>query len=368
MGFFDIFVYAPFVVFALVVPAFVMRCGFSPVTKAVWAAVLFLSLLKFWFFRTFGGHPFNPEFHEAVIIAWDVAHTGAVILCALSVVFFWRFRGRGTVLPVVALLTALAGVICGVVVPGVKEVRLEYPGLPDSLDGFRIVHVTDLHCSSSARRSRTEAVVAKVNALKADVICLTGDYADGYAANRGMDLEPIKDLKAKRGVFFVTGNHEYYRDYAAWREWYAKNGIRFLSNECVFPCEGLAIGGVEDFAAVRRGGNPPDVHKAFAAATNGEFRVLLQHQPRTAAANIREAGVDLQLSGHTHGGVAPLLRNIIARWNGGFSFGVYRIGDGILYVSPGAGQWAGFLCRFFNPSEITLLELRGKKGMDANGG
>lgn len=361
MGFSDIFVYGPFAVFALLVLLFVTRCVFSPAVKTAWTVVLLVSLSKFWVFREFGGHAFNPEFHEAVIIGWDIACTGAVVLCALSIVFFPRFRGKGIVLPLAAWLTALAGVTCGVVTPAVKEVRLEYRDLPDALDGCRIVHITDLHCSSSARRSRTEAVVAKANSLDADVICLTGDYVDGYVADRGADLEPIRNLKAPGGVFFVTGNHEYYRDHEAWHEWYAKNGIRFLSNECVFPREGLAIGGVDDFVAVKRGRNPPDVGKAFAAATNGEFRVLLQHQPKTAAANIRDAGVDLQLSGHTHGGVAPLLRNFIARYNGGFSLGEYRLGDGVLYVSPGAGQWAGFLCRFFNPSEITLVILLKKK-------
>lgn len=355
------FSYGPFVLFAIAVPAFVLRTGLSVTGKAAWTAVLLFSFSKFMCFRIIGGHIFNPEFPEAVMIGWDIAYTGAIFLTAFSLLFFWRFPYWRIVLPVAAWTIAAIGVVCGVVTPAVKEVRLEFADLPESLDGYKIAHITDLHCSSSARKWRTEAVVNTVNELGADVICLTGDYVDGTVADRGGDLAPIVNLKAKDGVFFVTGNHEYYRDYRNWHKWYRENGIRFLADECVFPGKDLAIGGVNDFAAMNRGGKRPDVHKAFAAATNGEFRVLLQHQPKTAAANIRGAGVDLQLSGHTHGGIMPLFRGYIAKYNGGFLLGVYRIGDGALYVSPGAGQWAGFLARIFNPSEVTLIELVRKR-------
>jgi predicted MPP superfamily phosphohydrolase len=125
------------------------------------------------------------------------------------------------------------------------------------------------------------------------------------------------------------------------------------------------LGGVNDYVAVSRGDEACDVRSAFAAATNGEFRVLLQHRPKEALANIGEVGVDLQLSGHTHGGVAPVVRQLVSRHNAGFSRGIYRYGDSILYVSPGAGQWAGFPIRFCNPSEVAVFKLvKGKR----NGG
>jgi predicted MPP superfamily phosphohydrolase len=133
--------------------------------------------------------------------------------------------------------------------------------------------------------------------------------------------------------------------------------MRFLVNECVFPRPGLALGGVNDLIARSYRDVVPDVGRAFAAATNGEFRVLLQHRPERAEVNLRETGVDLQLSGHTHGGVAPVIRQFVSRHNAGFSRGIYRYGNSVLYVSPGAGQWAGFPVRFCNPSEITLITL-----------
>ena len=125
---------------------------------------------------------------------------------------------------------------------------------------------------------------------------------------------------------------------------------------------------VGDFAAAGRGGKVPDVRQAFAAATNGEFRILLQHQPKEAAANIKEVGVDLQLSGHTHGGVAPIIRQLVSKHNSGYSRGIYRYGDSVLYVSPGVGQWAGFPIRFFNPSEIAVFRLvKHREGSRGNG-
>jgi predicted MPP superfamily phosphohydrolase len=184
-------------------------------------------------------------------------------------------------------------------------------------------------------------------------------------ADRNVDLLPLKNLKARDGVYYVAGNHEFYRDGVKWKKWYQENGMRFLVNECVFPRPGLALGGVNDFVARNYRRTPPDVREAFAAATNGEFRILLQHQPKEAAANIKEIGVDLQLSGHTHGGVAPIIRQLVSKHNSGFSRGVYRYGKGVLYVSPGAGQWAGFPIRFCNPSEVALFKLvKGKKTGD----
>ena len=142
--------------------------------------------------------------------------------------------------------------------------------------------------------------------------------------------------------------------------------IRFLANACAIPRPGLAVAGVPDRAGRERGLDAvPDPRGAFAAATNGEFRVLLQHRPKGAEENCREVGVDLQLSGHTHGGIAPLLSWLVKLHNGGYVRGLYpahgRSGDRYLYVSPGSGQWAGFPMRFFNDSEITLLTLRRRK-------
>ena len=357
------FEYAPFVFWAIVCLTFVRRSDLRIRHQAWWMMGLLLCFSKFLCFRGFGGSSFCPELPAILIWVWDWAYSGAVILMGLSILFLLRFRRKAIILSLLAWGLSAWGLWCGLRVPAVKTVELSFENLPASLDGYRIVQLSDLHCSSAARRWRTQAIVDRVNALRPDQICLTGDNVDGHVAWSRDFLAPLGELRAKDGVFACTGNHEYYFGYHEWMtKFYSQlPSIRFLTNECVFPKSGLALAGVSDPAGVRRGLDvAPDVRGAFAAATNGEFRILLQHQPKWAEENRREVGVDLQLSGHTHGGIAPGMRQIVERCNGGFSHGVYRLGKSILYVCPGCGQWPGFPMRFFNDSEITLLTLRRK--------
>ena len=353
------FIYFPYAVFALAVAAFVLRLRIGVRGKAIWTMALLACCSKFLCFRELGGHAFAPELPAVVIWTWNWAYSGAMILAALATVFLFRFPGRGIALPVVAWLLATWGIFNGIVPPEVKELELRFEGLPAELDGYRIVQISDLHASSAARAWRTRKVVELANALEPDLICLTGDYADGRAAAVQGELAPIADLRAKDGVWAVTGNHEGFGPFAEWQGWYDRRGIRFLSNECVFPRRGLALGGVDDFRLSAQRGMA-DVGKAFAAATNGEFRVLLQHQPRCAHANIEGHGVRLQLSGHTHGGIMPVFRSVIQGHNNGFVRGGYEFPHGVLYVNSGCGQWPGFPVRYFTPSEVTLITLRRK--------
>ena len=364
MNWITVFTYIPYAFFALTLATFVLPLRLKVRAQAIWSMALLGCFSKFLCFDAFGGHAFNPDLPAVVIWVWDWLYSGAMILSALGLLtVLFRFRAKVWLLPVAAWGLAAWGLYNGVRTPGVREVELKFMGLPSALDGYRIAQLSDLHCSSAARRWRTEAVVERVNALKPDLICLTGDLADGKASRIARHLEPIKALTAKDGVFACTGNHEYYADYLGWMtHFYAKaKNIRFLANTCVFPHSGLVVAGIPDIAGFQRGLDaPPDARGAFAAATNGEFRVLLQHQPKFARENVREVGVNLQLSGHVHGGIAPGFRQFIERFNGGFSHGTYSIGSSRLYVSPGCGQWAGFPMRFFNDSEITLLTLRRK--------
>lgn len=337
---------------------FVRRAGLRVRHQACWTMVLLFCLSKFLCFQTLGGSAFVPDFPAWLIWAWDWAYSGAMVLFALSVLFFFRFRGKVWLLPLVAWALASWGLWNGVSAPDAHEIEISFPNLPSALEGYRIAHLSDLHCSNAARRWRTQAVVDVVNGLAADLICLTGDYVDGWVAELSDDLLPLKDLQARDGVYCIRGNHEYYRDCDAWRVWFFEQGFRFLTNECVFPRPGLAVAGVPDPAGARYGRDEmPDVRQAFAAATNGEFRVLLEHRPKNAETNVREVGVDLQLSGHTHGGIAPILNLIVAPYNAGFTRGVYRLDASVLHVSPGCGQWAGFPVRFFNPAEVTVIRL-----------
>lgn len=367
MSVFAIFTFLPFAFFALTLGTFVWRHRMSVRARLGWTVALAVAFSKFLGFRVFGGHAFTPELPVAVIWTWDFLYSGAMILSALSLLtVFFGFRAKLWLLPIVAWGLAAKGLYNGFTVPEAREVTLEYSDLPVSLDGYRIVHLSDLHCSSAARRWRTEAVVERVNALSPDLVCITGDLADGRVGLIAPFLEPIGRLRARDGVFACTGNHEYHSDYPAWRDgFYSKlTNLRFLENECVFPHEGLALAGIPDAVgdAVRGTACERAWWRSFDAATNGEFRVVMAHQPKTVTMNVRECDVRLQLSGHTHGGVAPGISAFVAVHNDGYVRGLYSVpgrkGEGRLYVSPGTGQWGGFPMRFFNDSEITVLVLR----------
>jgi len=369
----------------------VLRCRFRVRAQAIWAMVLLACFSKFFCYRELGGDAFTPELPERVIWFWNWAYSGACILALLAVLtVLVRIPKRAVALPLAAWGLSAWGLWNGIAVPEVKEVELAYEDLPAALDGYRIVHLTDIHVSSAARRWRTERIVERANACGGDVIVITGDVVDGYPRERRRDVMPLKDLTARDGVYAVTGNHEAYFDIAEWMPWFERWGLRFLNNDCVFPHEGLVVGGVDERAL-------PELHPgkeyksicpivpwAFEKATNGEFRVLLQHRPQEAKENILFHGVRLQLSGHTHGGVMPLMKDFVKKHNRGFVRGVYEFKTpklpnahspqtpqtsqtsqtpqtsqtSFLYVSSGAGQWAGFPMRFFTPTEITVITLK----------
>jgi hypothetical protein len=373
-----IFVFLPFLFATLAMLFFVKVAVESTRAKALWAAALFFGAAKFLCFALLGGDSFTPELPAPAIWAWNWAYSGMCILCGLSVVLLpFRCIARKILLfrlgriawlaglPALAWGAAAVGVWNGIKPPDVREIELSFENLPPSLDGYRIVHITDMHASAAAPRWRTAAIVERANALDADLICLTGDYADGMSSHQGANIEPIAALKAKDGVLAVCGNHEYYFDTDGWFALYRRLGIRFLENGCVFPRKGLAVAGVPDSVSRHFKHVLPDPDAAVAPATNGEFRILLQHRPfedyQTLMGRDMKERFDLQLSGHTHGGVAPGMAMLVGSFNAGMVKGIYKREDGgTVYVSNGSGQWAGFPIRFFNDPEIALIILRKK--------
>lgn len=167
----------------------------------------------------------------------------------------------------------------------------------------------------------------------------------------------MADLRAPLGVFACPGNHEYYSDLPAWRPVLRAHGITLLENEAVvLPVRGshLTVAGVTDNVAGRFGLPGPDPHRALEGTPRP--RILMAHKPELFHETAPE--IDLQLSGHTHGGLALLLDQGVALFNGGFVRGWYARDDARLYVGPGSGLWGGFPLRLGVPSEILLLVLR----------
>ncbi len=260
----------------------------------------------------------------------------------------------------VALLLSTYGVWQGMAVPQTRQVEVVIDDLPAAFDGYRVLQLTDIHASRLLTGRWVARVVANSNALKPDLVVITGDLIDGSVAARAADVAPLGTLRAPDGVIAITGNHEYYAQYAAWMQAFRAQGMQVLENSHVeLHREGaaLTIAGVTDPVASNYGLPPPDLDAALAGADPTAPVILLDHRPGAARANAAR-GVALQLSGHTHGGHIVGMDQLVKRANGGFVSGRYEVDGMTLYVSNGAGLWAGFAARIGVPSEITLITLR----------
>jgi predicted MPP superfamily phosphohydrolase len=261
--------------------------------------------------------------------------------------------------PLTALAVTLVGFVNARRVARVVKVDVPIAGLPAPLQGYSIAQISDIHVGPTIKRAYLNAIVNRVNALKADAIAITGDLVDGSVRRLATHTEPLRRLSARDGTFFVTGNHEYYSGAEEWIAEMRRLGLTVLLNQHVVrerDGAGVMIAGVADYTAHHF--NPAHRSDPQAAAAGApahvQVKILLAHQPRTAEA-ASQAGYDLQLSGHTHGGqffpwnlFVPLQQPFVA--------GLNRVRDMWVYTSRGTGYW-GPPKRFGAPSEITLVRL-----------
>lgn len=240
----------------------------------------------------------------------------------------------------------------------VRTVPVSLRRLPRGRDGFTIVQLTDIHVGPTIGREYLAALVARVNALRPDLIAITGDLVDGDVPTLGPLLEPLRGLRAPHGVFFVTGNHEYISGVHAWVEFLPSLGIRVLQNERVTVGEGdeaFELAGIEDYSARRFGtGRGPDLRRALHGWDRARELILLAHQPKHGRDASRE-GVGLVLSGHTHGGqIWPFTYFVYL--DQPWIKGLHRARDTQIYVSEGTGYW-GPPMRLGTSGEITRVVL-----------
>lgn len=275
---------------------------------------------------------------------------------------FWAFT-----LTLLALALSGYGMREALRVPSVHEVRIQVPGLPEALNGFRIAQLSDLHIGPTFGKAWLADVVARTDSLNPDLIVITGDVVDGSPSRLADDVAPLADLKAQYGVIMTPGNHEYYSGLQQWLPVFQRLGMRVLINENTqIRVNGtpLAIAGVTDTAALNWGLEGPDPEKALAGLSKDITKLMLSHRPSLAPESAK-AGASLQLSGHTHGGLILPVTPLIAAFNGGYVSGPYTVDGMPMYVSKGSGLWGGIPLRLFVPSEITLITLTGT-GFDAN--
>ncbi|WP_333738265.1 metallophosphoesterase [Streptomyces sp. IBSBF 2806] len=236
--------------------------------------------------------------------------------------------------------------------PRVKRVTVPLAKLPRAAHGYRIAVVSDIHLSPVLGRDFAQKVVDTINGTQPDLIAVVGDLVDGSVKDLGPAAAPLARLKARHGSYFVTGNHEYFSGAAQWVEEVRRLGLDPLENaRTELPWFDLA--GVNDIAGESEG-QGPDFAKALGDRDTARACVLLAHQPVQIHDAVRH-GVDLQLSGHTHGGqLWP--GNFLAAAANPTVAGLERYGDTQLYVSRGAGAW-GPPTRVGAPSDITVVEL-----------
>ncbi|MFE3143760.1 metallophosphoesterase [Streptomyces scopuliridis] len=240
--------------------------------------------------------------------------------------------------------------------PRVKRVTVPLAKLPRGAHGFRIAVVSDIHLGPILGRAHTKRIVDTINSTQPDLVAVVGDMVDGSVEDLGPAAEPLAGLKARHGSFFVTGNHEYFSGADAWVDHVRELGLRPLENERV-EIPGFDLAGVNDVAGESEGAGP-DFAKALDDRDRARASVLLAHQPVVIDDAVRH-GVDLQLSGHTHGGqLWP--GNLLAGLANPTVAGLERYGDTQLYVSRGAGAW-GPPVRVGAPSDITLVELASRQ-------
>lgn len=237
--------------------------------------------------------------------------------------------------------------------PRLKRRQITLAKLPRSMDGYRIALVSDIHLGPLAGKAHAQRIVDTINSLDADIVTVVGDLVDGTVEHLGAAAQPLKDLRSKDGAFFVTGNHEYFSGYEPWLVEVAELGLKPLRNERV-EIQGIDLAGVNDATGGSQG-DPPDYAKALAGRDPSKAVILLAHQPIQVEQSAR-FGVDLQLSGHTHGGqMVPF--NLIVGLQQPVISGYDVIHGTQIYVTNGAGFW-GPPVRVGAPPDVTLIELR----------
>ena len=348
--------------------------------KILLALAVLAAALKYQIVHFFGGGMFfAPDLPAEILIT-------ANWIYAWELMFFILLAGSETILSVVKIIRKLQKktlpadfrhcnnvlnlilLICGGIFAGylmfagmrqpeVKELNIVCEKLPAAADNLRIVLLADLHIDRINSGSKIRKIVEKVNVLAPDLIIIAGDVVDGTVKQRSDDVKLLGDLRSRYGVYGVPGNHEYFSGYTQWMEFFESINLKMLKNSHVkLPC-GIYLAGVTDHAAKRRNLPMPDVAKAVQGIDRHEFVLLASHRP-SEAIKASALGIDLQFSGHTHGGMIRGFDLIVARFNDYLVSGLYRINGLQLYVSNGTLIWNGFPFRLGRSSEITLITLK----------
>lgn len=338
---------------------------------------MFFGLLKIPVFVYYGGNLFSPQLprHAVIFFSWCsgflwISFALTLLLCALHLIPVVKSSGekiRSFCFPLIFVLAALSAVLTGL--NALRPPELVKANVFRSDEHvfnrpMKIIQLSDLHLSSLTDGTWFADMITTVNSQEPDLVILSGDVADGTVSRRSPFVDRLKEIKASKGIVVVPGNHEYYIDYHGWMNLYRGMNFTVLENGVwSFRYEDVIVDiiGLTDEEARRY-----DLPEPRAAVMNrsdpseGRIRILVKHRPKNLDTMIAPGhGIRLALSGHTHGGMIPILSPLVAFMNSGFCQGKYRIGDTILFVSDGTFLWNGFPFRLNSRNMIAEFIFEG---------
>jgi uncharacterized protein len=266
-------------------------------------------------------------------------------------------RTSAVVAGAVSAGTVGVGMVNALGPPDLLRVPIRLRGLDPAFNGYRIAVVSDIHLGPITGRTHTERIVHMINETSPDLVTIVGDLVDGTVEELGPAAAPLRDLVSRDGTFFVTGNHEYFSgDPAAWLRELERLGVQPLRNENTAIGTAFDLAGVNDLSGRSTDGGP-DFDRALSGVSSTRPTILLAHQPVQVSESAAR-GVDLQLSGHTHGGQLWPFHYVVGLQQGTLA-GLSTVDQTQLYVTRGAGFW-GPPVRVGAPPDITLLSLHSK--------
>ena len=379
-----LFLLYPFVIAVYLIFRFVLPMRIKSGIKTFFIIVVIIFCLRQYWYIPFGGTMLDQMMPRPIVLVSGVACLATIVMFALTVLRdFINFAGKiikwssdyqfiapgslffNFLFFVAGVLIGVYGVMGGISSPRIERITVELKTLPKEAEGYRIVYLTDLHISKFTLESDVSAIVKRVNVLKPNLILLGGDYQDGKYDALDSKLSLFKSLYAKDGVYAVSGNNEFYHGYKNWKNYYENIGIRILDNTSVkigelqFRKFYFNLAGVMDEKGKSFGFEGIDADKALRGIDPSVPTIMLCHQP--AYAEMFKNKVDLILSGHTHGGMLPILKTLTAKMNKGFVSGIYYLDNTQLLVSNGTMVWEGFPLRINTPLQIYEITLKSGK-------
>lgn len=371
----------PFIQALVIILCFIMPLKKVSLKYKILLGIIFgLGSLKQYIYVFSGGDMMDPKLTRYPAIFFDTIYFSSIFLFLLTLIRMIinglyklsRLSFSKFIIPaqstryaamflLIACVTGGRAVINGFAPPEDKFYELTVRNLPAQANDLRIVELADLHISAPTIPSEIEDIVERVNKSEPDLILIAGDFVDGTIPELDHMTRILFNLKAKYGVYAVSGNHELYSGYKQWLEYFENGGIRFLENDgTVIKDENgeslLNLCGVIDISATRFGLPKADIDKALEKTDKALPTIFMSHQPKLA--NSLKEFSDLTLCGHTHGGLMPGLKQIVAKVNGGYVSGLYNTGRQRVIVSNGTRIWAGAPLRLHDPSQIVYVTLK----------